>query len=126
MVFWVLAGLVLYLVQIYLSAAIYLPVEGLARHAGGRDTLPERGVYAGRAERALVNLKENMPFFLTLALLALIIEGADMGQAVLGAQIFVLSRAAYVVLYLISIPWTRSAAYTVSIVGLLMMAAAVV
>ena len=44
-------------------------------------------------------------------------ETADMGQAVLGAQLFVLGRLAYIPLYIAGIPWLRSGAYLVSFAG---------
>lgn len=126
MVFWLLAGLAVLLVNIYLSAALYLPTEGLDAHLRGRDRQVDRGVLAARVERALVNLKENMPFFLVLGLLALIVEGAEMGQAVLGSQIFVLARIAYIPAYLSAIPGLRSVMYGIASVGLVMMLLAVI
>jgi len=124
MLFWILAGLIVYLATIYLPAALYLPAEGLLAHAGGRDTLPPASKLTERARKALVNTQENMPIFLTLAVLALVVEGADMDQAVLGAQLFVLARAVYPVLYLISIPGLRSVAYSVGLFGCVLMALA--
>lgn len=79
-----------------------------------------------RARRAQANMLENMPIFLTLGILALVVDGTDMAQAILGAQIFVFSRIAYTIIYLISIPWTRSAAYAVGLFGCLMMAHALI
>ena len=121
MEFWLLAGLGVYLLQVYGAAGIYLPAEGLMNHMGSRDNLPEKGVMTERMDRALVNMKENLPLFITLGLMVLIVEGADQALAVKGAMIWVLARLAYVVLYLISIPLTRSVAWVVSMVGLVMM-----
>ncbi len=121
MEFWLLAGLGVYLVQVYAAAAIYLPAEGLMTHMGGRDSLPEKGVLAGRADRALVNMKENLPIFIALALMALIVEGADVVLAAQGAMIWVWARLAYFGIYLAAIPFVRSIAWTVSMVGLVMM-----
>ena len=121
MEFWLLAGLGVYLLQVYGVTIIYMPTEGLMNHMGSRDNLPEKGVMTERMDRALVNMKENLPLFITLGLMVLIVEGADQALAVKGAMIWVLARLAYVVLYLISIPLTRSVAWTVSMVGLVMM-----
>ena len=126
MLIWIFAGLAVYLANVYLPSMLYLPTEGMAKHMGSRDDQPEAGVNVGRARRALANMQENMPIFLTLAVLALVIEGTDMAQAILGAQLFVFGRIAYTLLYLISIPWTRSAAYMVGLVGCFMMALALV
>lgn len=126
MLFWILAGLAMFLVMIFLPAGLFLKTEGMARHVGSRDEQPEPEVLVLRARRALANTQENMPFFLTLGVLALVVESTDMAQAVLGAQLFVLGRIAYTVLYLISIPWTRSVAYLVAFVGMAMMALALI
>ena len=121
MEFWLLTGLGVYLLQVYAAAAIYLPTEGMATHMGGRDILPEKGVLARRADKALVNMKENLPLFITLALLAMIIEGADLALAAQGAMIWVFARVAYLLLYLAAVPYVRSAAWGVSMAGLVMM-----
>ena len=126
MLFWILSGLVVFLANIYLPTALYLPTEGLGRHLGARDNLPEPGVMVGRARRSLANFQENLPFFLTLGVLALVIEGVDMAQAVLGAQIFVISRVAYIALYVAGVPLLRSLAYMVGLLGCALMALALV
>lgn len=115
MLFWILMVLGLYLAQIYLSASLYLPAEGLVQHAGGRDNMPERGKYAGRAERALANFKENLPFFLVPAVLAMVIDGADMAAAVLAAQVFFFARIAYTGFYVFAVPGARSIAYGIGL-----------
>lgn len=75
----------------------------------------------GRARRALANYQESLPIFLTLGLLTMIVEGADMQQAVLGAEVFVLARVTYIACYMAAIPWTRSTAFSVGLVGQVMM-----
>lgn len=117
MLFWIAVVLCLYLVQIYLPAILLLPAEGLTAHAGPRDSIPDRGKFGGRAERALVNLKENLPFFLVPAVLALVIEGADIQAAILAVQVFFLARIVYVFCYMAGIPWIRSISYTVGLVA---------
>lgn len=121
MEFWLLAGLGVYLLQVYGATALFLPAEGMMTHMGGRDNLPEKGVLTVRMDRALVNMKENLPLFITLGLMVMIVDGANLTLATQGAMIWVLARLAYVALYLISIPFTRSIAWTVSMVGLVMM-----
>ncbi|GAB4522535.1 MAG: MAPEG family protein [Roseibium sp.] len=118
---WILAVLVLYFCQIYLSAALYLPAEGLLRHAGGRDVLPEKGKFTARSDKALVNMKENLPFFLVPAVLACVLPEVDMDLAVTGAQVFFFGRLLYVPAYLSGIPGPRSVAYGVALSGVLMM-----
>ncbi len=127
MLIWILAGLAVFLANIFLPAVIFfVQSETLAKHVAARDDDPEPSVQAARARRSLANMQENMPFFLTLGVLALIVEGTDMGQAILGAQLFVFARAAFMVLYVTGVPWLRSIAYLVGIAGCFMMAAALV
>jgi hypothetical protein len=49
MLFWILAGLAVFLANIYLPAVLYFPSVGVARHVASRDELPEPGKYVGRA-----------------------------------------------------------------------------
>ncbi|ASP33314.1 MULTISPECIES: MAPEG family protein [Stappiaceae] len=123
---WILAVLLLYLAQIYLSAALYLPSESIWQHAGGRDVLPEKGKYKGRSDRALVNMKENLPFFLVPAVLVYVIPTTDMALAITGAQLFFFGRLLYVPSYLSGIPGPRSLAYGVALCGNIIMAWALV
>jgi len=126
MLFWILAGLAVFLVNIYLPAAIFLPAEGIAAHVGSRDNPPKSSAIVSRARRSLANMQENMPFFLTLGVLALVVDGTDMALAILGAKIFVFARIAFIALYLVAIPWTRSVAYLAGFAGCVMMAIALV
>lgn len=127
MLFWILAGLLVFLANIYLPAAIYfVQSETLTSHTGTRDDDPEPGVSVRRARRALANAQENLPFFLALGILALITDGVRMEQAILGAALYVFARAAYMVLYVLGVPWLRSLAYMVGFVGCVMMALALI
>ncbi|MET1411057.1 MAPEG family protein [Roseibium sp. HPY-6] len=121
---WILAVLVLYLCQIYFTAILYVPSVGLLRLAGGRDGLPEKGKLSARADRALLNLKENMPLFLVPALLVYVVPNANAGLAILGAQVFFWARLAYIPSYMSGIPGPRSIAYGAGLAGNLMIVAA--
>jgi uncharacterized MAPEG superfamily protein len=82
-------------------------------------------VLGARADRALANLQEALPVFLTLALLH-VFRGTTEGLAVDGAWIFVALRAIYVPAYLSGIPVIRSLIWMASWVGLVMMLAAII
>ncbi|WP_306145285.1 MAPEG family protein [Roseibium sp. MMSF_3412] len=114
---WILAVLALYLVQIYATALFYLPSVSLFKLAGGRDALPDKGRLGLRADKALVNMKENLPFFLVPAVLAYVLPNTDMGMAILGAQMFFWGRLAYIPAYVTGIPGPRSIAYGIAFVG---------
>jgi uncharacterized MAPEG superfamily protein len=74
----------------------------------------------GRATRALANYVENFTPFVALAL-ALIVTQRAGGAGALGATIWVLARIVYIPLYLFGVIYARTAAWAISIVGLVMM-----
>ncbi len=121
---WVLAGLGLYLVNVHLAGLLLLMQVGPVTHSGPRDSLPEPGRYRARALRAADTFAENLPVFLGLGLLALVVEGADIAQAVLGAQVFVLSRVLYIAVYVAGVPMVRSVVFMAGFIGLVIMALA--
>ncbi len=126
MLIWLLAGMAVFIVNVYLPAILFLPAEGMIKHLGSRDNTPPESKMVGRARRSVANFQENLTIFLALGILALVVENTDMALAVLGAQIFVISRIAYIICYMISIPFTRSIAYTAGFIGMAMMAYALI
>lgn len=91
---------------------------GMARLFGNRDDLaPATTGMAGRADRAARNMLEAMVMFVPLVLAAEV-AGATNAATVLGAQLFFWGRLAYFPVYLIGIPYLRTAVWAVSVVGL--------
>ncbi|MDX8348092.1 MAPEG family protein [Cognatiyoonia sp. IB215446] len=124
MTFWILAALALYFVQTLLPPMFrYMlqPDPQILATLGPRDNPPETSIYGARSERALRNSGEALLIFLPLALL-----GAEKEGALLGAQIFVLCRLAYLPAYILGIPFLRSLVWTLGVSGLVLMAAAAV
>ena len=80
-----------------------------------------KGLTYGRAERATANYIENLVPFVALDL-ALIATAHTGG---LGATIWIIGRIAYLPLYLTGVVYFRTAAWALSLVGLLMMLARV-
>ncbi|MCB1518618.1 MAG: MAPEG family protein [Hyphomicrobiaceae bacterium] len=126
MVVWLLIGIVLYYVQVFAPAIVRFLKMGTMEYLGSRDQEPDLGPVGGRLQRALRNMQENFPVFLALGVAALAVDGANMGQAVLGAQIFVVSRAAYPILYAMAVPAIRSLAAAGGWIGLVLMALALI
>lgn len=116
----ILLVLLLYMVQLFLQETSRFGFD-FSGIVGNRDNPPDPSVIAGRLERAKDNLREALPIFLALALLALIKGGAT-STAIWGAGIFLLARIAYVPAYLSGLPLLRSLIWLVSIAGLVMMA----
>jgi len=92
---------------------------GLPMLVGNREKMPEMLGWAGRAQRAHRNMLENLVLFGVLVLVANATGKANATTA-LGAELFFWARIAYAAIYLAGIPWARTAAWGVSIVGLLL------
>jgi uncharacterized MAPEG superfamily protein len=92
---------------------------GLPKLAGNREDMPEITGWAGRAIRAHRNMLENLILFAILVLTAKAV-GVSNATTVLGAQLFFWGRVAHAVIYLIGIPWLRTLAWAVSVIGLVL------
>jgi len=92
---------------------------GLPRLSGNRENLPPADAWAGRAQRAPHNMLESLVFF---AVLVLVTEVTNRNSAItgLGAQLFFWARAVYAIIYVVGIPWVRTAVWAVSVVGLIL------
>jgi uncharacterized MAPEG superfamily protein len=88
---------------------------------GPRDHQPPLPVLGERAARALANMHEALPVFISLALLH-ITRGTDTGPALSAAWVFLAARVLYVPAYLIGTPGVRSAVWTVGFASLVCMA----
>ncbi len=94
---------------------------GLGYNAGARDEGREpKGVFAGRAQRALRNFQETYPVFIGLAL-ALAVSGRTGGYGAQGAWVWIVARVIYIPLYLAGVPYLRTLVFAVSIWGLVRM-----
>jgi len=111
------AALTFVLVLIAVSGAT-LQV-GLPALAGNREGLPNMTGWAGRARRAHFNMLESLILFAVLVLVAQI-AGVHNAATLLGAQLFFWGRLAHAIVYIAGIPWLRTAAWGVSVVGLVM------
>ena len=104
-------------VQVVIAVAGATLQVGLPRLAGNREGLPEMIGWAGRAARAHRNMLESLVLFAVLVLVAHI-AGIHNAMTLLGAQLFFWGRVAHAIIYLAAIPWLRTAAWAVSVVGL--------
>lgn len=109
-------------VQIVAAAAATVMQHpgGLGWAAGSRDEAgpPPTGV-AARLTRARTNFFETFPIFAAAVLVAHLGE-RNGALTAWGAAIYVLARVLYVPLYVVTIPFARSLAWGVSVVGMLM------
>ena len=118
---YLLFSTVLAFVQVLIAAAASNQVVGLPTLAGNRDNLPTYVGFAGRAKRAHLNMIENLVLFSALMLIAVVAQKTNPTTA-LGAAIFFWARLVYALVYLIGVPWLRTAVWFVSVIGMAMIA----
>jgi uncharacterized MAPEG superfamily protein len=92
---------------------------GLPVLAGNREGLPPITGWADRAARAHRNMLENFVLFAALVLVAQAAGRANATTA-LGAEVFFWARVVYAGVFLLGIPWARTAVWGVSVVGLVL------
>jgi uncharacterized MAPEG superfamily protein len=86
-----------------------------------RDEQPTpKGLTCGRAARAFRNYVENLVPFVAVDL-ALIATHHTGGIGAIGATIWIVGRIVYLPIYVLGINYVRTAAWLVSVIGLLMM-----
>ena len=107
------------LVQMLVAVAGAQAQLGLPLLAGNRDDLPRCTGWAGRAQRAHMNLLESLAVFAIVVLVAHAAGRANATTA-LGAQLFFWGRVAYAIIYVAGVPWLRTAAWGVSIAGIVL------
>jgi uncharacterized MAPEG superfamily protein len=110
---------ILAIVQMLIAVQGSMMQVGLMTLVGNREGFPEIKGWGGRALRAHRNMIENLVLFAAVVL-AVVAAGKTSDTTLLGAQIFFWARVAYAAIYLAGIPWARTAAWTVSVIGLLM------
>lgn len=118
-------AVVLAMIQVVVAVFGAMRQVGLPILAGNRENIPDILGWAGRAARAHRNMLESLVLFAALVLTAHA-AGISSTMTVLGAQLFVWGRVAYAVLYIAGIPWARTAAWAVSVLGMLLILAELV
>ena len=116
--------LILAVVQIFLPATGRTLQFGAKWNAGPRDeVMPPVTPVTGRLERAQANLYETLPLFIG-AVLAAHVAGEDGFLTYWGASLYFWARVVYVPLYAFGVTGLRTLAFLASLVGLLMIVAA--
>ena len=113
--------LFLLLVQVALPGRYLTEQVGSQRQIGPRDDLPEPSRELGRSRRALANLQETLPIFLTLAILSIVL-GEQGWLSLTGGMLYFLARSAHAYCYMRGLtPW-RSVSFLASSLGNLLLA----
>jgi uncharacterized MAPEG superfamily protein len=118
--FYLVWSVALTVVLVVIAALGAMQQVGLPKLAGNREHMPEILGWGGRAERAHRNMLENLVLFAILVLAARALNVAN-SWTVLGAQLFFWGRVVHAALYIAGIPWLRTAAWLVSVLGLLLL-----
>ena len=118
---YLLFSTILCFVQVLIAATGANQQVGLPKLAGNREGLPDYTGWTGRAKRAHLNMLENLVLFAALVLIAAV-SGKANAVTALGAMIFFWGRLAYAVIYVIGVPWLRTLAWFVSVIGMAMIA----
>ena len=118
---YLLFSTILCFVQVLIAATGANQQVGLPKLAGNREGLPDYTGWTGRAKRAHLNMLENLVLFAALVLIAAV-SGKANAVTALGAMIFFWGRLAYAVIYVIGLPWLRTLAWFVSVIGMAMVA----
>src|SRR3984893_4615923 len=121
LLFYLLLSVILCFVQMLIAATGANTQVARPTLAGNRQDLPDMVLWAGRARRAHLNMIENLVLFAALVLIAAVAGKANATTA-MGTSIFCGARLAYAVIYLIGIPWLRTLAWFVSVIGMAMIA----
>ncbi|MGK0348605.1 MAG: putative MAPEG superfamily protein [Myxococcota bacterium] len=125
MVILILAVLGMYMAQVFVPASFRTALApdattATADHLRGKDNAPELSVMGARAQRAVDNLKETLPVFLTVAVL-LQIQGTTGGLAQSGAIVFLIARVLYMPAYMLAITGLRTTVWSIGWVGIFLM-----
>ncbi len=112
-------AVVLTFVQMLVAVSGATLQVGLPKLAGNRDDMPDLTGWVGRAQRAHRNMLESIVLFAVLVVVAQI-AGKTNATTLLGAQLFFWGRVAYAAIYLAGIPWLRTGAWAVSVVGMVL------
>ena len=110
---------VLALAQMLVAVAGAHAQVGLPRLAGNRESMPALSGWAGRAQRAHLNMIESLVVFAIAVLVAEVADRTNETTA-LGATLFFWGRVAYAIIYVAGIPWLRTLVWAVATAGIVL------
>jgi len=91
--------------------------RGMLVAFGNREGIVTGEGFIGRTDRAAKNMLENLVIFTALALVAQV-GGVTDPHVELGARIFYWARIVYIPIYMIGIPYARTAVWSISVIGM--------
>jgi uncharacterized MAPEG superfamily protein len=115
-----LVTLLLILIQIFIPVTIDLLITKKLNFLylfSSRDEVSKSSLFFDRSQRALKNLFETLPIFITLAILS-IIKNVDISFL---ASLWLAARIIYIPIYVFGIDYVRTIVWVVSLICLIMM-----
>lgn len=106
-------------IQVVVAVLGSITQVGMPPLMGNREGIAEFTGWVGRAHRAHRNMLENLVLFAALVLVAHA-AGRENAMTALGAQLFLWGRAAFAVIYIVGVPYLRTAAWTVGLAGMVL------
>ena len=113
MLVWSAVLTIVLFVPYVLARFIYWGISDTVGYPTNPPTLPG---WAERAKRAHVNMAENLAPFAALVLVAQVTGAANATTAV-GAAIFFWSRLVHALVLIAGLPWIRTLAFIVALIG---------
>jgi uncharacterized MAPEG superfamily protein len=111
-------GCVLALIHIFAAVRVKTRQYGTKWNVGARDEeLPAARPMVGRLARAQANFYETFPLYAAAALTVSLAHSSDRWTA-LGALLWIGGRIVYLPLYAAGVPYLRTLAWAVSLVGI--------
>lgn len=107
-------------VLIAISGVVGTTNYSLPELTGNRDDLGAPSAFFGRAKRTVDNHREGLILWAPLAIMVVMTDNTTANTA-LAAQIFIASRVAHAICYLVGIPWLRTLVWIPGIVATVMM-----
>ena len=110
---WLLYAAALAFAQMLVAVGGAALQVGLPTLVGNREGLLPCTGWAGRAARAHHNMLESLVLFAALVLVA-VTAGKTNDTTAFAAQLFFWTRLAYALIYVVGIPWLRTAVWLAS------------
>ena len=107
---------ILFVIVVFIPSTGRIVAHGFPWGLGNRDTTPDEPAWIARAERAARNLAENLLPFAILVLVANVSGSANEATAS-GATLFLAARVVHAASYIAGIPYLRTLAFAVGLVG---------
>lgn len=112
-------SIALFFAMIVVQSLASLKHYGLSPLAGARDDMKAPTFFLERVKRANQNMIEALLMFVPLILVAIHTGQLSMPTAI-GSALFFWGRLAYAPLYWLGVPWLRTLAWSVSLIGIIL------